>query len=89
MYDLYVVCTVDVDIVLTALSNRIGDVALLLVIAWLLNFGSLNYIYILFGGHEGHEGYLGENASGCASVIGSNDILHTHTHPISKHKYST
>nr|YP_010946733.1 NADH dehydrogenase subunit 5 [Panesthia strelkovi]WGO57464.1 NADH dehydrogenase subunit 5 [Panesthia strelkovi] len=32
---------------LTALSNRIGDVALLLVIAWMLNFGSWNYIYYL------------------------------------------
>ena len=25
--------------ILTALSNRIGDVALLIVIAWILNFG--------------------------------------------------
>nr|YP_009383606.1 NADH dehydrogenase subunit 5 [Zelandoperla fenestrata]ARS43778.1 NADH dehydrogenase subunit 5 [Zelandoperla fenestrata] len=32
---------------LTALSNRIGDVALLLAIAWMLNFGSWNYIYYL------------------------------------------
>nr|UJG45404.1 NADH dehydrogenase subunit 5 [Rhithrogena germanica] len=32
---------------LTALSNRIGDVALLLAIAWMLNFGSFNYIYYL------------------------------------------
>nr|QEH58846.1 NADH dehydrogenase subunit 5 [Caroperla siveci] len=32
---------------LTALSNRIGDVALLLGIAWMLNFGSWNYIYYL------------------------------------------
>nr|WGO57906.1 NADH dehydrogenase subunit 5 [Cyrtonotula longialata] len=32
---------------LTALSNRIGDVALLMVIAWMLNFGSWNYIYYL------------------------------------------
>nr|YP_008080726.1 NADH dehydrogenase subunit 5 [Songmachilis xinxiangensis]AFQ07908.1 NADH dehydrogenase subunit 5 [Songmachilis xinxiangensis] len=30
---------------LTALSNRVGDVAILLSIAWLLNFGSWNYIY--------------------------------------------
>nr|YP_010554575.1 NADH dehydrogenase subunit 5 [Tachycines shuangcha]UYO78933.1 NADH dehydrogenase subunit 5 [Tachycines shuangcha] len=30
---------------LTALSNRIGDVALLMAIAWMLNFGSWNYIY--------------------------------------------
>nr|QZI85893.1 NADH dehydrogenase subunit 5 [Agapanthia amurensis] len=32
---------------LTALSNRIGDVALLLSIAWMLNFGGWNYIYYL------------------------------------------
>ena len=32
---------------LTALSNRIGDVALLIVIAWMLNFGRWNYIYYL------------------------------------------
>nr|YP_009114938.1 NADH dehydrogenase subunit 5 [Acroneuria hainana]AIX03643.1 NADH dehydrogenase subunit 5 [Acroneuria hainana] len=32
---------------LTALSNRIGDVALLLAIAWMLNFGSWNYVYYL------------------------------------------
>nr|AQM39909.1 NADH dehydrogenase subunit 5 [Deflorita sp. ZJZ-2017] len=32
---------------LTALSNRIGDVALLMAVAWMLNFGSWNYIYYL------------------------------------------
>nr|AKN78904.1 NADH dehydrogenase subunit 5 [Chromatomyia horticola] len=32
---------------LTALSNRIGDVAFLLAIAWMLNYGSWNYIYYL------------------------------------------
>nr|AVN67313.1 NADH dehydrogenase subunit 5 [Blaberus discoidalis] len=32
---------------LTALSNRLGDVALLMVIAWMLNYGSWNYIYYL------------------------------------------
>nr|ALO76968.1 NADH deshydrogenase subunit 5 [Scraptia sp. SCR03] len=32
---------------LTALSNRIGDVALLMSIAWMLNFGSWNYIFYL------------------------------------------
>nr|AVN68009.1 NADH dehydrogenase subunit 5 [Melanozosteria nitida] len=32
---------------LTALSNRIGDVCLLMAIAWMLNFGSWNYIYYL------------------------------------------
>nr|QVM79316.1 NADH dehydrogenase subunit 5 [Agapanthia daurica] len=32
---------------LTALSNRIGDVALLMSIAWMLNFGGWNYIYYL------------------------------------------
>nr|AYQ19126.1 NADH dehydrogenase subunit 5 [Erotylinae sp. 4 ACP-2013] len=32
---------------LTALSNRIGDVALLMSIVWMLNFGSWNYIYYM------------------------------------------
>nr|WIL79804.1 NADH dehydrogenase subunit 5 [Neohydnus sinensis] len=32
---------------LTALSNRIGDVALLMSIAWMLNYGSWNYIFYL------------------------------------------
>nr|YP_010946499.1 NADH dehydrogenase subunit 5 [Diploptera punctata]WGO57217.1 NADH dehydrogenase subunit 5 [Diploptera punctata] len=32
---------------LTALSNRIGDVALLMAIAWMLNFGSWNFVYYL------------------------------------------
>nr|QAY81984.1 NADH dehydrogenase subunit 5 [Aristobrotica sp. REN-2018] len=32
---------------LTALSNRIGDVALLMGIAWMLNFGSWNFIFYL------------------------------------------
>nr|UOU85130.1 NADH dehydrogenase subunit 5 [Tipula paludosa] len=32
---------------LTALSNRIGDVALLLAIAWMMNYGSWNYIFYL------------------------------------------
>nr|YP_009255770.1 NADH dehydrogenase subunit 5 [Anaxarcha zhengi]AND97243.1 NADH dehydrogenase subunit 5 [Anaxarcha zhengi] len=32
---------------LTALSNRVGDVALLMSIAWMLNFGSWNYIFYL------------------------------------------
>nr|URX53428.1 NADH dehydrogenase subunit 5 [Rugitermes unicolor] len=32
---------------LTVLSNRIGDVALLMVIAWMINFGSWNYIFYL------------------------------------------
>nr|QXJ79756.1 NADH dehydrogenase subunit 5 [Suinzona borowieci] len=32
---------------LTALSNRIGDVALLMVIAWMMNFGSWNFIFYL------------------------------------------
>lgn len=33
--------------ILTALSNRIGDVALLLAIAWIINYGSWNYIFYL------------------------------------------
>nr|QIV24608.1 NADH dehydrogenase subunit 5 [Aesa media] len=32
---------------LTALSNRLGDVALLMSIAWMLNYGSWNFIYYL------------------------------------------
>nr|AMN09049.1 NADH dehydrogenase subunit 5 [Rhipidia chenwenyoungi] len=32
---------------LTALSNRIGDVALLLAIAWMMNYGSWNYIFYI------------------------------------------
>nr|YP_010827593.1 NADH dehydrogenase subunit 5 [Cheddikulama straminea]WFD61189.1 NADH dehydrogenase subunit 5 [Cheddikulama straminea] len=32
---------------LTALSNRVGDVALLMAIAWMMNFGSWNYINYL------------------------------------------
>nr|ALO70340.1 NADH deshydrogenase subunit 5 [Atheta gagatina] len=32
---------------LTALTNRIGDVALLLGIAWMLNYGSWNYVFYL------------------------------------------
>nr|YP_009745939.1 NADH dehydrogenase subunit 5 [Trichosia lengersdorfi]QIH95797.1 NADH dehydrogenase subunit 5 [Trichosia lengersdorfi] len=34
---------------LTALSNRIGDVALLMSIAWMLNYGSWNYIFYVVG----------------------------------------
>lgn len=33
--------------ILTALSNRIGDVIILLSIVWILNFGSWNYIFYL------------------------------------------
>lgn len=33
--------------IITALSNRIGDVALLIRIAWILNYGDWNYIYYL------------------------------------------
>nr|AYU71327.1 NADH dehydrogenase subunit 5 [Scirtes sp. 2 ACP-2013] len=32
---------------ITALSNRVGDVALLLSISWMLNYGSFNYIFYL------------------------------------------
>nr|APX40558.1 NADH dehydrogenase subunit 5 [Longitarsus cerinthes] len=32
---------------LTALSNRIGDVALLMAISWMLNYGSWNFIFYL------------------------------------------
>lgn len=40
--------------ILTALSNRVGDVALLIAIAWFLNFGSWNYVYWIIRG-EGRE----------------------------------
>lgn len=33
--------------ILTALSNRVGDVALLLAIAWILNYGRWNYIFYI------------------------------------------
>lgn len=33
--------------ILTALRNRIGDVALLMAIAWILNYGRWNYIFYL------------------------------------------
>lgn len=33
--------------ILTALTNRIGDVALLISIAWIINYGRWNYIYYL------------------------------------------
>nr|WHM51570.1 NADH dehydrogenase subunit 5 [Acorhinotermes subfusciceps] len=32
---------------LTVLSNRVGDVALLMVIAWMINFGGWNFVYYL------------------------------------------
>nr|YP_010271099.1 NADH dehydrogenase subunit 5 [Neptis obscurior]UJY98859.1 NADH dehydrogenase subunit 5 [Neptis obscurior] len=32
---------------LTALSNRIGDVMILMLIAWMLNYGSWNYIFYM------------------------------------------
>nr|YP_010999288.1 NADH dehydrogenase subunit 5 [Cricotopus ornatus]WPM93134.1 NADH dehydrogenase subunit 5 [Cricotopus ornatus] len=32
---------------LTALSNRIGDVALLIAISWMLNYGSWNYVFYI------------------------------------------
>nr|QZQ52556.1 NADH dehydrogenase subunit 5 [Calliteara horishanella] len=32
---------------LTALSNRIGDVFILMVISWMMNFGSWNYLFYL------------------------------------------
>nr|YP_009128141.1 NADH dehydrogenase subunit 5 [Lemyra melli]AJO26424.1 NADH dehydrogenase subunit 5 [Lemyra melli] len=32
---------------LTALSNRIGDVLILMVVSWMLNYGSWNYIFYL------------------------------------------
>nr|YP_008081094.1 NADH dehydrogenase subunit 5 [Papilio maackii]AGG19606.1 NADH dehydrogenase subunit 5 [Papilio maackii] len=32
---------------LTALSNRIGDVMILMVISWMMNYGSWNYVFFL------------------------------------------
>nr|YP_010564696.1 NADH dehydrogenase subunit 5 [Lordithon arcuatus]UZA61073.1 NADH dehydrogenase subunit 5 [Lordithon arcuatus] len=32
---------------LTALTNRIGDVALLMAVAWMLNYGSWNYVFYI------------------------------------------
>nr|APC61779.1 NADH dehydrogenase subunit 5 [Papilio dardanus] len=32
---------------LTALSNRIGDVMILMIISWMMNYGSWNYIFFL------------------------------------------
>nr|ASM82703.1 NADH dehydrogenase subunit 5 [Ceratomantis saussurii] len=43
---------------LTALSNRIGDVALLMTIAWMLNFGSWNYVFYLDCMINNNELYL-------------------------------
>nr|UQJ75255.1 NADH dehydrogenase subunit 5 [Paraneotermes simplicicornis] len=40
---------------LTVLSNRVGDVALLMVIAWMVNFGSWNYIYYLGASSDSFE----------------------------------
>nr|AMJ17221.1 NADH dehydrogenase subunit 5 [Acraea epaea] len=45
---------------LTALSNRIGDVMILLLISWMLNYGSWNYIFYLdFMGSESSMGIIG------------------------------
>nr|ARH55121.1 NADH dehydrogenase subunit 5 [Orthocis pygmaeus] len=33
---------------LTALSNRVGDVALLISISWMLNYGGWNYIFFMY-----------------------------------------
>nr|ATD53085.1 NADH dehydrogenase subunit 5 [Coreidae sp. EMHAU-2015-Zz052308] len=37
---------------LTILTNRIGDVAILLSIAWMINFGSWNFLYYLWFGNQ-------------------------------------
>nr|AML26660.1 NADH dehydrogenase subunit 5 [Ptiliidae sp. BMNH 1274724] len=37
---------------LTALINRLGDVALLMAIAWMMNYGSWNYIYYIFSKYD-------------------------------------
>lgn len=44
---------------ITALSNRIGDVALLLSIAWIIRYGSWNYLYVSnFGNLDNEMIYL-------------------------------
>jgi len=45
---------------LTAISNRVGEVILLLSIAWMLNYGSWNYIFYLeFIGADNDMGLIG------------------------------
>nr|AMP43801.1 NADH dehydrogenase subunit 5 [Satanas sp. KW-2016] len=50
---------------LTALSNRIGDVALLLAIAWMLNYGSWNYVFYL----DSYSGFDEMNIVGALVVL--------------------
>jgi len=45
--------------ILTILSNRVGDVALLLRIAWILNFGSWNFFYLQYLYRSREWYYLG------------------------------
>nr|YP_010191939.1 NADH dehydrogenase subunit 5 [Tanypus punctipennis]QZM06608.1 NADH dehydrogenase subunit 5 [Tanypus punctipennis] len=50
---------------ITALSNRIGDVAILMSIAWMLNYGSWNYIFYL----EIMKGSLEMTIVGCLVML--------------------
>nr|ALO77019.1 NADH deshydrogenase subunit 5 [Mordellidae sp. GENSP02] len=50
---------------LTALTNRLGDVALLMSIAWMLNFGSWNYIFYL----EEMKGSLPMSMISCLVIL--------------------
>nr|UAV89245.1 NADH dehydrogenase subunit 5 [Trithemis aurora] len=43
---------------LTVLSNRLGDVAFLLGIAWMLNYGSWNYVFYLNYIFNDYEGFM-------------------------------
>nr|YP_010596117.1 NADH dehydrogenase subunit 5 [Rhynocoris marginatus]WAJ48449.1 NADH dehydrogenase subunit 5 [Rhynocoris marginatus] len=43
---------------LTVLTNRIGDVAILLAIAWMMNFGSWHYIYYVNSWNDKWTSYL-------------------------------
>nr|QDA21689.1 NADH dehydrogenase subunit 5 [Orthetrum testaceum] len=43
---------------LTVLSNRLGDVAFLLSIAWMLNYGSWNYVFYLYLMSDDFEGLM-------------------------------
>lgn len=44
--------------ILTILTNRIGDVAILLAIAWILNFGRWHYVFYVYSFSDGWLYYL-------------------------------
>ena len=61
---------------LTVLSNRIGDVALLMVIAWVINFGSCSFIYYL----EILSGSIEMELISFLVVLAAMTKSHSHTH---------